>query len=102
LFGTYIAANLCIKRNDANNCCLGTCFLEKQIDMVNAAASNAGNPSDKAYIPHSIDDYITENPLRQSPNTFIKVKFSIFRDSKVAKIITDILLPPPKLPEIFF
>jgi hypothetical protein len=31
LFKNYIAENLCIKKNEANNCCKGKCYLDKQL-----------------------------------------------------------------------
>jgi len=42
----YIAQNLCVKRNMAENDCNGQCHLKKQLDQV-----ENNNPSDKASVP---------------------------------------------------
>jgi hypothetical protein len=96
LFGDYIAENLCVKRNEANNCCRGKCFLEKQIDLVNETDSNAGDPVKKRHINPASDDYIKVNALPEAPNPFIKVQLSVFSEFRIPKITADIPVPPPK------
>lgn len=45
LFKNYIAKNLCVKKDIANNCCHGKCFLEKQLKV--ASETNPDNEHNK-------------------------------------------------------
>jgi hypothetical protein len=96
LFKDYIAENLCIKKNEADNCCQGKCFLEQQINLVNETDTNTGNPVEKRQINPGTDDYIKVNTLLQAPSPSIKIQLSVFREARIPKTISDIPVPPPK------
>jgi hypothetical protein len=97
LFNDYIVKNLCVKRNEVNNCCQGKCFLEKQINIVGETEDNANNPTEKKIINwNGTDDYVFEKNIRQYPTIFSQISLSFFIDVHIAKIETDIPCPPPR------
>lgn len=43
----YIAKNLCEKKDEADNCCKGSCHLKKQLDKEDKKEESQGNPVKK-------------------------------------------------------
>ena len=103
LFGNYIAENLCVNRYDENNCCLGKCFLEKQINLVNETDENS-SPGNKGMNPPLIqgtDDYVFNDNILIASTHFTKIQLSVLTDNRLRSINLDIPLPPPKQRFIF-
>jgi hypothetical protein len=97
LFKNYIAENLCVKKNEANNCCQGKCYLEKQINLVNETGENSTNPTQEKQINwQGADDYIFEKSSLQTPNPLTKIQLSTLVDFHITKMRIDVLCPPPK------
>ena len=98
LFKNYIAENLCVKKNEANNDCQGHCLLQKQIDLVNEMDENSANPVEKKLIQFETGDYYTNDPsLLQTLNSLVKIQLSLFGyDARLLKTSLDVDVPPPK------
>jgi hypothetical protein len=97
LFNNYIVENLCIQRNEENNCCQGKCFLEKQINLVNETEGNSSNPTEIKQINwNGTDDYIVEETIPKAPNLFINIQLFSLASIHITKMTMDIPCPPPK------
>jgi hypothetical protein len=97
LFKNYIAENLCVKKNEANNCCQGKCFLEKQIGLVNEADNQSANPTEKKPIQLETDDYVKDADLPVETLRATSSQISHFEyDARLPKTNLNIDSPPPK------
>jgi hypothetical protein len=97
LFKNYIAENLCVKKNEANNCCQGKCFLEKQIGLLNEADEQSANSTEEKQVNNNgIDDFVVKKTILQEPVPFIEIQLSFFRDIHLPNISLDITVPPPQ------
>lgn len=56
LFKSYIARNLCIKKDVKGNCCQGKCFLKKQLNNVQEQEAHETDTSGKK-VQKSLDIY---------------------------------------------
>ena len=97
LFKNYIAKNLCVKRNEAYNCCQGKCHLVKQIKQVNKTEDTSSNPIEKKLSNNwRMDDYIVSKIIFQSSDSFIKMQLSIFTAASIVTTDLAVPVPPPK------
>lgn len=81
LFKNYIAEKLCVRRTEANSCCQGKCFLEKQVSLASEADEDSANPAEKKQVNPQTDDYIpSKNPTSSLP----KAKFWVQRDRRAS------------------
>jgi hypothetical protein len=97
LFNDYIVENLCVEKNEINNCCQGKCFLEKQINRIEETEKNTASPTEKKTITwDGADDYVMGKNMRQEPTVFTKTSLSFFVYIHIVKMETDIPSPPPK------
>jgi hypothetical protein len=97
LFKNYIVENLCVQKNEINNCCQGKCFLEKQISKVEETENNANNPDEKTTINwNGTDDYVIVKNRLQEPNIVTEIPLPFFVYIHIAKMEIDIPSPPPK------
>jgi hypothetical protein len=97
LFNNYIIENLCVQRNEANNCCQGHCFLEKQFDLVNDIDHNSGNPTENKQMNwNGTDDFIIEKVIFQDINPLVKRLMPFLVDTHITKMRKDVPSPPPK------
>ncbi|MDR3245180.1 MAG: hypothetical protein LBT50_01955 [Prevotellaceae bacterium] len=95
LFKNYIAENLCVKKNEANNCCQGKCFLEKQIGLVNETDEQSANPNGQKQIYFGVDYYIVKDNIEQKPNFLNERLLLFFKNIHIIKISIEIPIPPP-------
>jgi hypothetical protein len=96
-FKDYIAKNLCVKRNEAHNCCHGKCHLAKQIKQVNETEDNSNNPTEKKLSnTQGPDDYIFMKTGLPMPVSFIEMKLSTFTNAQIATGNLTVIVPPPK------
>jgi hypothetical protein len=97
LFRNYIVANLCIQRTQADNCCQGKCYLEKQINRVNEAdESTAASQMETKQVKCEIFDYIKTNIYSLIQILFVKAEQSQFVNLYLVRIFIDIPVPPPQ------
>jgi hypothetical protein len=97
LFNNYIVKNLCVQKDEENNCCQGKCFLAKQISLVNESDDNSDNPTEIKQINwNGTDDYVTEDKIPQALNPFTNKQISFFVDAHITKMRMDVPCPPPK------
>lgn len=97
LFKSYIAENLCARRAEANSCCQGKCFLEKQISLADEADDDLANPSEKKQVNPETDDYIPSDNTLPASAYFAEVALLSFAACRLRTLSLDVLLPPPKL-----
>jgi tRNA G18 (ribose-2'-O)-methylase SpoU len=96
LLRDYIAANLCVQRNEASNNCQGKCHLEKQIRAVTETEENADNPAIPKQENVQTDDYVVIDNIPQETNGSAAWRFAAFGDVRIAKTGRDVPVPPPK------
>jgi hypothetical protein len=96
LFQRYIAENLCVKQNEANNCCQGKCFLEKQINLIDETDESSGNPVEKKPNNSETDDYLPNNIFLFGPVRLTEILLPILPDNCLRKLNLDVIVPPPK------
>ena len=96
LFRNYIVANLCIQKNDANNCCQGKCYLEKQINLVSETDNTATNQTETKQVKCEIFDYIKTIALSLTQIPPVKIQQSQFVIFYYARVFIDIPVPPPQ------
>ncbi|MDR0543567.1 MAG: hypothetical protein LBH19_15340 [Dysgonamonadaceae bacterium] len=96
LFKNYIAENVCVKKNEPNNCCKGKCYLEKQIQAVSETENDLNIPVEKKQISSDTSDYIRINAFFQAQNPAVTIPLPRWIVSGFTNIILDIPVPPPQ------
>jgi len=85
----YYITEVCIEKENPNNCCKASCVLEKKLTL--PENSDAESPQWLIWLP----EFLTEKNRFTSPITSRNVKFSYWIDSKpIAPIILPLERPP--------
>ncbi|MDR0537144.1 MAG: hypothetical protein LBH04_03730 [Tannerellaceae bacterium] len=95
IFNDYIVENLCVERNNPDNCCLGSCYLEKQIESINERDESSDNSSGKRFVEPQTDDFIV-GIIPQGINCCTGLLFVCSGDVNVPKRGIEVPVPPPK------
>lgn len=96
LFKGYIAENLCVKRNVANNDCNGKCFLEKTISSIIENDNQDISVEKQSRCYDAGDFFLKENTLSHS-NPYIEGANLFFSGAiHIKTIIMDVPVPPPE------
>jgi len=97
LFKSYIAKNLCVKKDQKNNCCQGKCFLKKQIKLTEENENSNGNDTktknDKSHTFEVNEFVIFDMEALNSAELFTLLFFNL--ETAIApKFVSDIFVPP--------
>jgi hypothetical protein len=97
LFRDYIAENLCVKRNEADNDCRGNCHLGKQLRRISETDENSpGNPGGEKQVKWLTDDYVAEDRTLSVADSSATQLATRLIDVPIPEISRDIPVPPPK------
>ncbi len=95
LMKDYIVQNLCVEKDDPENCCQGMCHLEKEIEKNDDQPINASQNNSKKY--HSENDFkefvkfgISFGGVFQS----VSLIFSFHETTLFPDFLTGIFVPP--------
>lgn len=94
IFKDYIAHNLCVNKDKKDNCCLGKCFLNKQIKVTNENNSANENDNSKKLLNSEVKEFINSLTIipkaaekTVSPQYFIEIFI-------ISKIASSVFVPP--------
>ena len=96
LFKSYIAKNLCVKRNEKCNCCQGKCFLKKQVNLANENENQpkANGNNSKKTVNIEANEFLGADIAVLTP--FTKALLLLPRSTAIhtCGIVIDIFVPP--------
>jgi len=96
-FKTYIAKNLCEKKDEPKSCCEGKCFREKQINSINET-QDTDTPNQKESSKTTQKNEVKEFLLVHSILPVVEELFLLFFSSQEMKIysryLSAIFIPP--------
>jgi hypothetical protein len=96
LFKSYIAKNLCVKKNEVHNCCQGKCFLKKQ---VNAANENDNQPktngnNSKKTVNIEANEFLRTDIAVSAPDTKARLLLPKSITIHACRIVIEVFVPP--------
>ena len=94
LFKSYIAKNLCVKKEIKGNCCQGKCFLKKQIKMVEDTGNTNENNTNKKIQNDDVKDFLYSHTVIPKPIERIVLSIAETVTVKTLKYVTVIFIPP--------
>lgn len=100
LFKGYIAENLCVKKDVANNCCQGKCFIEKQIkltDETENATQNTNNVNNKKTTSLSLMEFVLFDSYVLNLNEITKLQLFRSETILITTFVSDAFVPPKQL-----
>ena len=94
LFKSYIAKNLCVKKEIKGNCCQGKCFLKKQIKMVDETGNTNENNTNKKIQNDDVKDFLYSHTVIPKPIERIVLPIAETLTVRTLKFVTLIFVPP--------
>lgn len=88
----YIAKNLCVKKDLPNNCCKGSCHLEKQLEKEEKKESQSGNQLKEKF---EIELFFQKSVYACLPiNTIVDKLYTMYVFTVPEKMLHSIFHPP--------
>jgi len=98
LFKSYIAKNLCVKKEIKGNCCQGKCFLRKQMKMTDENSNgNTTNTNTKKHQIFEVIEFVGASIAVLIPTEQTQRLYSCSESAKISRFASDVFVPPKQL-----
>jgi len=95
LFKSYIAKNLCIKKDIKGNCCQGKCFMKKQMKMTDDnSTGNTTNTNNKKNQIIEVIEFVGASIAVLIPNEQTQRLYSCSESTEISRFASDVFVPP--------
>jgi len=95
LFKSYIAKNLCVKKEIKGNCCQGKCFLRKQMKMTDENSNgNTTNTNNKKHQIIEVIEFVGASIAVLIPTEQTQRLYSCSESAKISRFASDVFVPP--------
>ena len=95
LFKSYIAKNLCIKKDTKGNCCQGKCFLRKQMKLTDENSnSNTTNTNNKKNQVIEVIEFVGASIAVLIPAEQTQRLYSCPESTEISRFNSDVFVPP--------
>ena len=95
LFKSYIAKNLCVKKEIKGNCCQGKCFLRKQMKMTDENSNgNTTNTNNKKHQIIEVIEFVGAGIAVLIPTEQTQRLYSCSESTRIFRFASDVFVPP--------
>ena len=94
VFKSYIAKNLCVKKEIKGNCCQGKCFLRKQMKMTDENSNGNTTNTNKKHQIIEVIEFVGASIAVLIPTEQTQRLYSCSESAKISRFASDVFVPP--------